>query len=98
MARNIEVKFSGECACCGAPIKAGSVATYYPAGTIAGVTVGKLAHIGGLDGNSVVCFNRLKLTAAVDAAVKAVDAAVNDFAGDGLDERWEDSYRDICGL
>ena len=87
--RTIEVKFAAPCACCGATIKAGQLADYYPAGTIASIHVGRIAHIGGLDGNSRVCFGNLK---------NQVDAATNDYAGDGLDARWEDSFRDTCGL
>ena len=30
--------------------------------------------------------------------VCAADAAVNDFAGDGLDMRYEDQGRDVCGV
>jgi hypothetical protein len=88
--RNIEVKYAAPCACCGAPIKRGELATFYPVGTIAGVSEGRIAHLGGLDGTSQKCFNVLR--------AKVVDAAVNDYAGDGLDARWEDEGRDICGL
>ena len=88
--RNITVKYDGECACCGAAIKAGSIATYYPVGTIAGVTVGKITHLGGVDGTSKACFNHLKLA--------TVDQNVNDYAGDGLDARYEDDCRERCGL
>jgi hypothetical protein len=38
--RTITVKFDGKCACCAAPIKAGEIADFYPAGTIAGVNEG----------------------------------------------------------
>ena len=88
--RNIELKFTGTCICCGAVLKAGAVATYYPVGTIAGVTEGKVAHIGALDGTSKACFNHLK--------VSAVDHNVNDYAGDGLDSRYEDDCARACGL
>jgi hypothetical protein len=88
--RNIAVKYAGKCACCGAPIKAGEFATYYPPGTIASRTEGAIAHIGGLDGNSAKCTAELR---------KGFEArAVNAYAGDGLDERYEDQCRDICGL
>ena len=46
--RAITVKFSGQCACCGATIKTGELATYYPAKR-------QIAHMGGLDGNSATC-------------------------------------------
>ena len=87
--RNIAVKYAGNCACCGARIEVGSIATYYPVGTIASVTEAKIAHVGGLEGNSTTCFNVLK---------NKVDAGLNDFAGDGLDSRYEDDCRDKCGL
>lgn len=88
--RNLTVKYSAPCACCGAIIKAGSIATYYPAGTIASITEGKIAHMGGLEGNSAVCASNIKL--------RLVDVATNDYAGDGLDARYEDQCRDVCGL
>jgi hypothetical protein len=89
-ARTIQVKFAAACICCGGQINRGETATFYPAGTIAGISEGKVGHLGGLDGTSLKCFNTLKS--------RAVDAAANDYAGDGLDERYEDGCRDICGL
>jgi hypothetical protein len=77
--RSIVVKYAAPCACCGATIKAGEMATYYPPGTIASRTVGAIAHLGGLDGNSARC-----------TAVLREQMAVNDYAGDGLDVRYED--------
>lgn len=88
--RNITVKYDGECICCGATIKAGSIATFYPVGTIAGVTESKIGHIGGIDGTSVACFNHLK--------ANRVDQNLNDYAGDGLDARYEDDCARMCGL
>jgi hypothetical protein len=88
--RNITVKFAGECACCGAQIKAGEFATYYPAGTIASVSEGRIAHIGGLEGNSQKC--------AGNIGAKMVDRGLNDYAGDGLDARYEDDCARACGL
>lgn len=88
--RRIVVKYAGPCACCGAEIKAGEAADYYAVGTIAGVTEGKIAHPGGLDGNSAKCAGELR---------KGFEAAaVNDYAGDGLDARWEDDFAARCGL
>lgn len=87
--RVIVVKYAGQCACCGAPIKAGETAAYYPAGTIAGVTEGRIAHVGGLDGNSARC--------SAEIAKTYEARAVNDYAGDGLDARWEDDGAAICG-
>lgn len=84
--RTLTVKYAAPCACCGALIKAGDVATYYPPGTIAGRTVGAIAHIGGLDGNSARC-----------TAVLREQMAVNDYAGAGLDARYEDQCSDMCG-
>jgi hypothetical protein len=86
--RNIEVRFAGNCACCGKRIEAGEIATYYPAGTIAGVDMGRLAHIGGLDGNSVVCFNELKRKLAAGVEQNTSD----------LDTRYEDECKERCGL
>lgn len=86
--RTITVKYAGKCACCGGEIKAGQIVDYYPVGTIAGVHESRIAHVGGLDGNSQVCFNTMK----------AKDNALNSYAGDGLDARWEDDCKDICGL
>ena len=54
-ARTITVKYAGPCACCGATIPAGSMADYYPVGTIAGRNTAAIAHVGGLDGNSATC-------------------------------------------
>ena len=87
--RNITVKFAGTCACCGGVIKAGEMASFYPVGTIAGVHESRIAHIGGLDGNSVKCSGILK---------GQVDRNVNDYAGDGLDSRYEDDCASRCGL
>lgn len=58
--RNIQAKYAGKCICCGAEIGAGEWVTYYPAGTIAGVTEGKICHPGGLDGTSVRCTENLR--------------------------------------
>lgn len=88
--RGITVKYAAPCACCGALIKAGEFATYYPPGTIANVTEGKIAHHGGLDGNSARC------TAELRQAFE--HRAVNDYAGDGLDMRAEDDMARACGL
>lgn len=90
--RVIVVKYAGQCACCGAPIKAGETAAYYPAGTIAGVTEGRIAHVGGLDGNSARCTAEIRKVnfpeyAAEIARREAEQRAVNDYAGDGLDAR-----------
>jgi len=88
-ARAITVKFAGKCICCGGIIAAGSIAEYYPVGTIAGVSEGKLAHINAVNGSSVAC--------AVELRNKQ-DSGLNSMAGDGLDERYEDQCRDDCGL
>ena len=90
--RNITVKYAGECICCGSPIKAGEIATFYPAGTIASIHEGKIGHIGGLDGTSQKCFANLKAKSLV------IDAGLNDYAGDGLDARYEDDCAARCGL
>lgn len=58
--RTITVKYAGACACCGATIKAGETATYYPVGTIAGMSTAAIAHVGGLDGNSARCAGEIK--------------------------------------
>ena len=88
--RNIALRYAGPCACCGATIKAGSIAIYYPAGTIAGVAESKIAHLGGMDGNSRVCSENIRLN--------LTDSVMNDFAGDGLDARYEDDCARMCGF
>ena len=89
--RTIEAKYAGKCICCGADLSKGEMVTYYPAGTIAGITEGKISHVGGLEGTSAKCSkeNRAKLIEARN---------LNDYAGDGLDARYEDDCRDRCGL
>jgi len=91
--RDITVKYSAPCAACGGTIKAGAIATYYPAGTPAATALGGpcIAHIGGLDGNSRAC-------AAILREKYQTDAATNDYAGDGLDARYEDDCKERCGL
>ena len=116
--RVITVKYAGKCACCGAEIKAGETATFYPAGTIASITEGKIGHIGGLEGTGARCTAELRKQAGLPPAPRhcnhefrtctrgcgAVCAAevehraVNDYAGDGLDERYEDDCARQCGL
>lgn len=81
--RTITVKFDGKCACCAAPIKAGESADYYPAGTIAGVNEGRIAHVGGLDGNSPRCTAEIR---------KRRDPSFVD-----LDRMYEDQCAEICG-
>lgn len=51
--RTITVKFAGKCACCGATIPAGAIASYYPARR-------EIAHLGGLEGNSARCTAEIK--------------------------------------
>lgn len=110
-ARNIQVKYAGKCASCGAPIAVGEMATYYPAGAIANQPA-HLTHIGASEGNSIRCFawtmqpdsptyfwkreDLEKLRASMLA--NTIDKSLNDYAGDGLDARWEDSCKDACGL
>jgi hypothetical protein len=101
-ARGIVVKYAGKCACCGAEIKAGESAMYYPVWTIAGITESRIAHIGGLDGTSARCTAEIRAAsfpeyAAELARREAERRAVNDYAGDGLDSRWEDDGAAICG-
>ena len=87
---NIEVKYAGPCACCGVTINVGELATYYPAGAVAGVWMAaRIAHMGGLDGNSGRCALNLR---------EKLDANTNDYAGDGLDARYEDECAARCGL
>lgn len=100
--RDIVVKYPGKCGCCGAEIKAGEVATYYPPGTC-GNKEGRIGHVGGLEGASARCTEEIRKRDFPEYAVEvarreAEQRAVNDYAGDGLDERWEDDCRDICGL
>jgi hypothetical protein len=87
--RTLVVKYAGKCACCGATINVGELADYYPVGTIASRATPAIAHVGGLDGNSARCTAEIR---------KASDnAGVNDYAGEGLDMRWEDQGAEICG-
>lgn len=87
--RAITVKYAGKCMCCGGIIQPGQIADYYPVGTIAGVHESKIAHLKAVEGNSQVCQAELQ---------KKADKSLNDYAGDGLDTRWEDSCKDSCGL
>ena len=80
--RTITVKYAGKCACCGAAIAAGEAADYYPAGTIASMPKGAIAHIGGLDGNSPRCTSELR---------KRHEPGFVD-----LDRMYEDQCADIC--
>jgi hypothetical protein len=88
--RNITAKFASQCVCCGGPIKAGDWVSYYPLGTIAGISEGKVAHVGGLEGNSAKCAGIIRSS--------GVDHNLNDYAGDGLDARYEDDCAEACGL
>jgi hypothetical protein len=109
-ARVITVKYAGKRACCGAEIKAGEMATYYPPGTIASVTEGRIAHVGGLDGDSARCSAEIAKARegknmqfgdqwfSADQMRAFESRAVNDYAGDGLDERYEDDGARACGL
>jgi len=89
MVRTITAKFASSCACCGAAIKAGDMVEYFPVGTIAGRDTAAVAHIGGLDGTSARCSAEIRKTFE--------ERAVDDYAGRGLDDRWEEQGRDICG-
>ena len=82
--RTIQVRYAGPCACCGARIEVGTLADYYPAGN---GKPAQIAHMGGLNGNSPQCYSVLR-----------ADHQTNDYAGDGLDARYEDQCRDMCGL
>lgn len=67
--RTITVKYAGECRCCGATIKAGELADYYP-------NMRAIAHIGGLDGTSARCSENLR--ARHDRDFADVDRAYED--------------------
>jgi hypothetical protein len=86
----ITVKYAGECACCGGIINPGQIADYYPVGTIAGINKPMIAHLQAMNGNSKACSAELKS--------KQADKGLNDYAGDGLDSRYEDDCKDACGL
>jgi hypothetical protein len=92
--RTLTVKYAAPCACCGARIEVGETATYYPPGAYGENAKGVIVHVAYSwdEGQrvSLECFNNQR---------KAMEQrAVNDHAGDGLDERWEDAGRDVCGL
>jgi len=71
-------------------IKAGELCQYFPANMI-GNREGRIAHYAGAwDEGSKVSLRCYQ--------VRKEQQAVNDFAGDGLDSRWEDQCADICGL
>lgn len=86
--RDIRVKYAGKCACCGVMIAPGEFATYYPAGSFRAEPA--IAHCGGLDGNSARC------AAEIGKSLRA-DAALNAYAGEGVDARYEDDCAAICG-
>ena len=81
--REITVKFYSKCHCCGAHIPAGTVATYYPVGTIAGQLTGVVAHSGGLEGKSARCASEI--------------AARMNSGPDPVDMAYEDQCADACG-
>jgi hypothetical protein len=59
------------------------MADYYPVGTIAGASEGRIAHVGGLDGNSARCTAEIR---------KRPDPGYVD-----IDRQYEDQCADICG-
>lgn len=83
--KDMVIKYAGSCACCGARIEAGAWATYYPAGTIAGIDRGSIAHVGGLEGTSPTCAGNIRQRTDLDPGF--VD----------LDRAYEDSCSDIVG-
>ena len=84
--RTITVRYAGACACCGATIPAGSIADYYPVGTVAGRNTAAIAHMGGLDGNSARC--------AANIAARRED---RDPGYVDIDRMYEDQCTEICG-
>ena len=80
----ITVKYAGKCACCGGIIPVGSIADYYPVGTIAGVHESRIAHLKAMEGESQACSAVLK-------------AKLDNPTAD-LDTRWEDDCKERCGL
>jgi hypothetical protein len=71
--RTIVVKYAGQCACCGAEIKAGQMADYYPIGTIAGRSTAAIAHMGGLEGKSGTCTANIRAEYVRDPGEDAAD-------------------------
>ena len=70
---------------------------------IAGISEGRIAHIGGLEGNSARCTVEIRKREFPEYHAEVLrreveQRALNDCAGDGLDMRWENQGRDICGL
>jgi hypothetical protein len=92
-ARTITVKYDGKCTNCGCTIKAGERAEYSPPGTH-GNAEGQIRHMPNVwDGGELVpnCHMSAEARALRD------QRAVNDYAGDGLDARYEDDCAAICG-
>lgn len=90
--RTITVKYAGQCIACGGRIEAGETATYWPAGSRY-PDRGVLEHVASAwdEGERV----SLKCAAVLRAKYQE---PVNAYAGDGLDARYEDDCRDVCGL
>ena len=84
--RNMVLKFAGKCACCGAEIKMGEWATYWPRHSLGIGKAAAVSHVGGLDGTSSQCTATLRQ-----------QLGANSYAGDGLDSRYEDQCAEICG-
>lgn len=100
--RDMMLKYAGRCACCGAELKAGQWATYYPPGTIAGRTDGAVAHVGGLEGTSQACYAEMCRTMRDrgEASTLYPNVAAKPEHDPGyvdLDKAYEDACSDICG-
>jgi hypothetical protein len=71
--RPLIVKFDGKCRCCGAIIRKGEMATYYP-------DKRAIAHIGGLEGTSGTCTANIR--ERMEAGYADVDRAYEDQCAD----------------
>lgn len=76
--RDMELRYAGQCRCCGATIAKGELATYYPPPD--GKGRGTVAHVGGLDGNSAIC------AANIRNASKRVADRIDGYDRDDLGE------------
>jgi len=89
--RNMIARYAGQCACCGAEIKAGEYVTYYPPGTMKGQAKGAIGHVGGLEGNGQRCYAELRKQ-LVDKEFQPDRDCYPD-PGELAEDRWNEAHR-----